>query len=76
MYGWPGNLTCPRRAESAYRMADLKLKGLDPEKQYTMTNLDTDQSSVAAGRALMEGGFAVEIAACPGAVLFSYRIAQ
>ncbi len=70
-----GSVQVFRRGASVYRMAELKLKGLDPEKKYTVTDLDTGKPSLASGRVLMEEGLAVEITACPGSALFTYRIA-
>ncbi len=62
-----------RRAESVYRAADLRLHGLDPERKYAITDLDTNQTSVITGRILMENGLPVEIAAHPGTALLSYK---
>lgn len=64
-----------RRAESIYRVADLKLQGIDAEKKYAVTNLDGGKTLVTPGRALMGSGLAVEITSCPGAALLTYRIA-
>jgi alpha-galactosidase len=63
-----------RRAESVYRVADLKLQGLDPQKKYAVTDLDSGKTTVAQGRTLMESGLAVEITAKPGAALLGYKV--
>jgi alpha-galactosidase len=65
-----------RRAGSVYRVADLKLQGLDPEKKYEVTDLDTEKTSVVQGKVLMESGVTVEIASSPGAALLSYKVAS
>ena len=65
-----------RRPKSMYRAAQLVLHGLDPEKTYAVTALDTDQTTTVKGRELMEGGLAVEIAARPGAAVFTYQVAS
>ncbi|MBP7935458.1 MAG: NPCBM/NEW2 domain-containing protein [Phycisphaerae bacterium] len=63
-----------RRAGSAYRAADLKMHGLNPEKKYAVTNLDTDKEIVASGEDLMGQGLPTEITTRPGAGLYSYRV--
>ena len=62
-----------RRAESVYREADLKLQGLDADKQYAITDLDTKRVTRKQGRELMEQGLALEIAKKPGAALLTYK---
>ena len=63
-----------RRGESIYRQADLKLRGLDPDKQYAVTDLDTNIVTRKQGRELMEQGYRLEIAKPPGAALLTYRV--
>jgi len=63
-----------RRAGSVYRAADLKMHGLDPEKKYAVTNLDTDKAIVASGGDLMGQGLPAEITTRPGAGLYSYKV--
>ena len=63
-----------RRADSVYRQADLKLRGLDADKEYAITDLDTNTVTRKQGRELMEQGFTVEIARKPGAALFAYKV--
>jgi len=65
-----------RRADSIYRQADLKLRGLDPDKTYAITDLDTNSVTRRQGRALMEQGLPLEIARKPGAALLTYSLAQ
>jgi alpha-galactosidase len=65
-----------RRGDSIYRAAELKLHGLDGKKDYTITDLDTNKSTKARGRELMEQGITVEIAQKPGAALLAYKEAN
>jgi alpha-galactosidase len=65
-----------RRGDSIYRQAELKLHGLDADKDYIITDLDTDQGTQSKGRVLMDRGFTVEIAQEPGAALLSYKVVK
>lgn len=62
-----------RRAESLYEAIRLKLRGLDPEATYTLTNLDVAGETVATGRELLENGLSIAIKEKPGAVVIRYR---
>jgi len=61
-----------RRADGMYRRADLKLRGLDEDKEYAITDLDTNSITRKKGRELMEQGLVLEIAKRPGAALLTY----
>ena len=65
-----------RRDDSIYRQAELKLHGLDAEKEYAITHLDSNKSTRSKGRELMEQGITVEIAQKPGAALLAYQVAK
>ena len=65
-----------RRGESIYRQADLKLRGLGADKEYVVTDMDSNKNTTAKGRELMEQGFTVEITQKPGAALLAYRVAR
>jgi alpha-galactosidase len=65
-----------RRGDSIYRQAELKLHGLDGEKEYVITDLDTHKSTRSTGRELMEQGITIEIAQKPGAALLAYKLAN
>jgi alpha-galactosidase len=62
-----------RRAECGAAQARLRLRGLDPETVYSLTNLDVPGTVELSGRELMTNGFIVEIAAKPGAAIILYR---
>jgi len=65
-----------RRGDSVYRQADLKLCGLDADKDYVITDVDTDKLTRTKGRDLMDQGLTIEIAQKPGAGLLSYAVVK
>ena len=65
-----------RRAESVYVAAQFKLCGLEPDAQYSLTDLDKGKAMLASGRELMENGLKVEITQRPGAVVVTYKKAR
>ncbi len=62
-----------RRAQSPDESIGAKLRGLDPNAVYTLTNLDSATSKEIAGKELMELGLVVELADKPGAAVILYR---
>ena len=71
-----GMLQVFRRSESIYREAELKLRGLVPEKEYAITDLDTKVVTRKRGSELMEQGYRLEIAQKPGAALLEYKLVE
>ena len=65
-----------RRGDSIYRQSELKLHGLDAEKEYAITDLDTNKSTRSKGRESMEQGITIEITQKPGAALLAYKVAN
>ena len=65
-----------RRAESFYESARLKLRGLDPDGRYALTQFDVQGSSEMTGRELMETGLAISIKDQPGAAIITYKRAK
>ena len=65
-----------RRGDSIYRQAELKLHGLDAEKEYAITDLDTSKVTRTNGRELMEQGFTIQIATKPGTSLLTYEVVK
>jgi len=65
-----------RRADSLYEAARLKLRGLEPDAQYRVANLDAAGATKMTGRELMEKGLRVTISQRPGAVVITYKRAQ
>ncbi len=62
-----------RRAQSPYESIRAKLRGLDENAVYTLTNLDSATPKKIAGKELMELGLVIEIAGKPGAAVILYR---
>lgn len=62
-----------RRAQSVYRAAEFRLRGLDPAATYEVTDLDSNRTQRAPGRDLLERGLAVELPDRPAAALLTYR---
>jgi alpha-galactosidase len=62
-----------RRESSPFPTAQLKLRDLDPVAHYSVTNLDSSQSTTITGKVLMEEGLPVTLQSQPAAALFMYR---
>jgi alpha-galactosidase len=62
-----------RRADSAYRSLELRLRALDPQADYEVTNLDTQHPSRIAGRELIERGLVIELPGRPAAAVVTYK---
>jgi alpha-galactosidase len=62
-----------RRSESPYESARFKLRGLDPDAHYRVTDVDDPGVKGIMGRQLMEEGLPVQANEQPAALLFTYR---
>jgi len=62
-----------RRHESFYESARLTLHGLDPNAEYTLTNIDTDHTITARGKDLLHKGLPIQIPERPGVITLTYR---
>ncbi|MBR4867107.1 MAG: alpha-galactosidase, partial [Clostridia bacterium] len=62
-----------RREESAYETACFKLRGLDPEADYSIMDLDGDFTITLDGGTLMEEGFRVTLMEPRTAKILLYR---
>ena len=62
-----------RRGESVYEAARFRLRGLEPDARYAVTDLDAGAPVEMTGRDLMEGGLPVTIKDRPGAVIIVYK---
>jgi len=62
--GRVGGRRCERGAETEF----------DADKEYAITDLDTNTITRKQGRELMEQGFPLEIAKKPGAALLAYKV--
>jgi alpha-galactosidase len=62
-----------RRAESIYESARLKLRGLDANAVYLLTNLDETGTSEIGGRELLDKGLRVALKESPSAAIITYK---
>lgn len=62
-----------RRPNSATEMKKLKVKGLDENSRYAITNVDNSTKEVLTGSDLMENGLPVELRKRPDSAIFVYR---
>ena len=65
-----------RRAQSPYESARFRLRGLDPESVYAVSDLDEGGSTEMPGRELTDVGLLVAMPSRPAARLFTYRKVQ
>ena len=61
-----------KREESPYETAKFNLRGIDPERDYLITDLDGGEFTVS-GRELAEKGFSMTIKESPKAKVFKYK---
>jgi alpha-galactosidase len=62
-----------RRAKCPEDTVLLKLRGLDPEASYTITDIDGRGARKLTGRELMESGLPVTVKELPGAMVIAYK---
>jgi alpha-galactosidase len=62
-----------RRPDSIYESARVKLHGLDAERRYTLTNLDTAAVEQATGKELMETGLKLTLSNQPDSAVIVYK---
>jgi len=62
-----------RRADSIYESARFRLKALDPEARYLVSDVDLAGASEITGRELMEKGLLVSLPQQPSAAVIVYR---
>ena len=62
-----------RRPQSVEELARYKLRGLDPQARYAVTDLDTGHSQTLTGCELMDDGLPVTIRTQPGAAVLTYK---
>ena len=67
-----GLVVALKRPESKDGRKTLRLKGLDGEASYQVTNLDTKKSWTVAGSRLMGAGLEIELANQPDSALIQY----
>jgi len=62
-----------RRAENSVESATFRLRGLDPNGRYVMTDLDVAGTTELTGRELLDKGLPVVIKEKPGAAIITYE---
>jgi alpha-galactosidase len=62
-----------RRSESIYESARLKLRGLDPEAKYQVTQFDQPGQTEISGKELIEKGLPVTMSERPGVAILKYQ---
>jgi alpha-galactosidase len=62
-----------RRAENDNDSAMFRLRGLDPNATYILTNLDVEGTTELSGRELLDKGLSVIIKDKPGAAIILYK---
>jgi alpha-galactosidase len=65
-----------RRAETTDESIRLRLRGLEPNGQYALTDLDSGRSQQATGRELVETGVLITATSRPSAPVMLYRKAR
>ena len=67
-----GLIVALRRPDSPYENARFRLRGLNPNASYLITNLDTGAQQWRPGAELLRSGVAVSISEKPGSALITY----
>ncbi len=62
-----------RRAASGDKSVRAKLRGLEPDAVYVLTNLDVSGTAEMTGRELMANGLPVPVEERPGAAVITYK---
>jgi len=62
-----------RRAENARESACFRLRGLEPDAVYVLTNLDVAGATEKTGRELMNDGLSVVLNDRPAAAIITYK---
>ncbi len=65
-----------RRSQNSESQVRFKLRGLTPDSQYEVINLDTEVTEIAIGRDLMNKGLPVVIDTQPGSAIYVYQLAK
>lgn len=68
-----GMIQAFRRENNSSEGNRFKLRGLQSEESYTVTNLDTDEVQHVIGRIMMEDGLSLKIPNTPAAVIITYK---
>ena len=66
-----GMVLCFRR-DGAYAAVDISLRGLDPDKTYRVTFVDSGETKIMTGKELAKP-FTVTVSECPGSAMLVYE---
>jgi alpha-galactosidase len=67
-----GMLQAFRRPQCPYRTPQFPLRGLQPDAEYEVANIDSRETTRSSGEELMEEGVTVDIPYKPGAAIIIY----
>ena len=62
-----------RREESPYESIRLKLRGLDPNAVYALTNFDAPGTTEMTGAELLHAGLSIALSERPAAAVIAYK---
>ena len=62
-----------RRTKSSHESIRVKLRGLEPDAVYMLTNLDAASPKQMGGKELLEQGLLIDIGEKPGAAVVKYH---
>jgi alpha-galactosidase len=62
-----------KRPDSIYEAARLRLRGLEADAKYTVTNMDTGNSKTFSGKELLDEGYRVTFEETPDSLLLRYK---
>jgi alpha-galactosidase len=68
-----GMIEAFRRSGAPYDCARFQLKGLDPDRRYSVTDLDRQTTAEYPGRELMEKGLQIQLVDRPASALLVYK---
>ncbi len=68
-----GMIQAFRRDTNTENSMTFRLRGLAPDAQYEVTNLDAGVSELVTGKKLLDAGLKVDIGATPGSAIIKYR---
>jgi len=68
-----GSIQAFRREDSVYEVGRFPLRGVEPEAQYRITDVDADGPVVVTGAELLDPGLRIEVTDRPGAALIIYE---
>jgi alpha-galactosidase len=63
-----------RRSGAPYDCARFQLRGLDPDRRYSIADLDRQTTAEYSGRELIEKGFQIQLGNRPASALLVYKL--